>query len=123
MQITREIGMHALLTMNVTVRALNTKCIYPHTSIVFKLQQTSGGTDGSRVMHTVRVHNHKGIFQMHTLNTLMCFRRQYARMVHKWSAIFGTTIPGVHCQINTPHNTQTTIDIRIHAWFASDAHS
>ena len=68
-QITREIGMPALLTMNVTVRALNTNCIYPHTNIVFKLQQTSGGTDGSREMHTVRVHNHKGIFQMHTLNT------------------------------------------------------
>ena len=68
MQIIREIGMHALLTMNVTVRAHNTKGIYPQMNTIFR-QQTSGCVDGSRVMHTVRVHNHKGIFQIHSPNT------------------------------------------------------
>ena len=43
-----------------------------------------------------------------------------ACVVHKWCTLFESAIASVYSTC-TPHNTQTTIGIRMYAWFASEA--
>ena len=66
------------------------------------------------------VHKPKCIFHIHTNIILNLLRCQDACMIHNWCKLFETTVRSVYCYINTPHNTQTTIDVSIHEWFTSD---
>ena len=97
-------------------------CIYPHTDIKLRIPLPSGCIYGSHVMHTVPVHYVICMFlQTHTHITEYSnyYRHQDAYVIHKWCTLSQFAITSVYTHI-LRRNTQSTIAIRIYAWFATD---
>ena len=75
-----------------------------------------------KVMHTVWVQYSTYTHNTHIARKSHCYRHRDAYMIHKWCTVRVHNIKFT-CHTHTHIKLKLTIDIRMHTWFTSDAHS